>query len=158
MGLDQSNCAHRLGCRQFSHFLNPLPAIHLHPDLNHASRATECVSHAPGVAGVERHRFFLVYVLAGLDRRDEVKRVQVLQRRDQDRVDRLVVEERSVVFESCDTRNDRFNFIETASVYVGNGDGFDIRALDSGPQDLLPARSAADQTESDALVRASDSG
>ena len=91
--LDQRDRAHRVGRGQLAHFLNPFPAVHLHADLDHTSRATVGVSHPPGVAGVESHRLFLVDVLACLDGGDEVKRVQVLRCCDQDCVDRLVVED-----------------------------------------------------------------
>ena len=142
---------------QLAHLLNAVPAIHLHADLDDTSRATEGVSHAPGVARVEGHRFFLVHVLACLDGGDEVNRVQVLRRRDQDRVDRLVVEERPVVFERRNAGDDRLDFIKAAGVDVGDGGRLDIGTFDRGPQDLLPARTAADQTEPDSLVRPSDS-
>ena len=155
--LDQRDRAQRLGRGQLAHLLNAVPAIHLHADLDHASRAAEGVSHAPGVARVEGHRLFLVHVLARLDGGDEVNRVQVLRRRDQDRVDRLVVEQRPVVLERRDAGNDRLDFIEAAGVDVGDRGRLDVRALDRGLQDLLAARTAADQAEPDSLVRPSDS-
>ena len=106
MGLDQRDRAHRLGRGQLAHLLNARAAVHLHADLDDASRRRRGPPHAPGVAGVEGHGLFLVHVLARPDRGDEVDRVQVLGRRDQDRVDRLVVEQRPVVFECRDAGDD----------------------------------------------------
>ena len=131
----------------------PCPLFICMPIWTTRPEPVEGVSHAPGVAGVEGHGFFLVHVLACLDGGDEVKRVQVLRRRDQDRVDRLVVEERPVVLERRDAGDDRLHFIEAPGVDVGDRGRLDVGTLDRGPQDLLAARTAADQTEPDSLVR-----
>jgi hypothetical protein len=64
----------------------------LNSNLHHPARAFECFAHAPGVGGVEGHRLFLVHVLAGLESGNETEHVLVLGRRDEDGVDRLVVE------------------------------------------------------------------
>ena len=53
--------------------------------------------HPLGVIHGERHRLFLVDVLAGVERGGEVLAMQVLRRGDQDRVDDLVFEQVAVV-------------------------------------------------------------
>ncbi len=124
MRLDQRDGAHASRPGQLADLLNALSAVHLHADLNHSSRSRQHFPHAAGVAGIERHGLFLVHVLARLDRGDEVDRVQVLRRRDQDRVDRLVVEERPVVLERRDAGDDRPHFLEPAGVDVRHSNGF----------------------------------
>ena len=85
------------GARSSRILLNARSAVHLHADLDHASRPLKCLAHAPGVAGIEGHGLFLVDVFAGLDRGDEVQGVLVLGRGDQDRVDVFVIQELAVV-------------------------------------------------------------
>ena len=68
-------------------------------DLHGVLAAVVLVSraHALGVVHRERHRLFLVDVLAGAERGDEMLAVQMLRRGDQDRVDVLVVEQVAVI-------------------------------------------------------------
>ena len=54
-------------------------------------------AHALGVVDGERHGLFLIHVLAGVERGDEVLAVQVLRSGDQDGVDDLVVEQMAVI-------------------------------------------------------------
>ena len=104
------------------------------------------------VVRVERHRLFLVDVLARLDRGDEVKRMQVLRRGDQHGVDRLVVEQLAIVAVGRRPRRDRLGLVEPPGVDVGDRRRLDVRAADRGLQDLLAAPAGADQAEPDAIV------
>jgi hypothetical protein len=154
--LDGRDDTQAAGPGQLADLLNALSAVHLHADLNHASRTRQRVPHTAGVGGIERHGLLLIHVLARLDRGDEVERVQVLRRRDQDRVDRLVVQERPVVLERRDAGDDCPGFLEPAGVDVRHRNGFDIGAPQGGPEDLLAARAATDQADPDSFVRPQD--
>ena len=93
-------------------------------------------AHALGVIHREGHRLFLVDVLAGGERGDEVLAMQVLRRGDQDGVDGLVVEQVAVVEIRLGVGRDLLHIFQPAGVDVGGADAFHIRAGQRLAQDL----------------------
>jgi hypothetical protein len=101
---------------------------------------------------VERHGFFLINVLAGLDCGNEIQGVLVLWSGNQHSIDALVIEQLPEVAVGFDVGKGAFHLVEAAGVNVGHGDALNVWAAQSGPEDLLTAASTPDQTNSDAVV------
>ena len=98
VGVDGGNFAHQLGLQKTGGVGNLAAGEPLVPDLDGAlAGPLPRRAHLLGVLHGERHGFFLVDVLAGVERGHEVLAVQVLRGRDQHRVDALVFQEMAVV-------------------------------------------------------------
>ena len=126
----------------------------LNSNLHHPARAFERFAHAPGVVGVEGHGLFLVHVLPGLKRGNEIEHVLVLGRGDEDGVDRLVVKKLAEILILGGVGRKLFRFVQAARVNVSDRDGFHVRAFQRGLEDLSAAASRPDQGEADPIIRA----
>ena len=111
-------------------------------------------AHSLGVIDRERHRLFLVDVLAGVERRDKMLAVQMLGRRDQDGVDRFVVEQAAVIVVRRRGGNKLFGVVETAGVDVGKRCEVHSRGRNGFANQLHAAIARADNTETNAVVSA----
>ena len=74
-------------------FPMPGPLFICMPTWTTRPEPTKRLAHAPGMVGIERHGLLLIHVFARLDRRHEVQRVLVLRRGDQDRIERLLLQQ-----------------------------------------------------------------
>ena len=111
-------------------------------------------AHAFGVVHRERHGLFLVDMLAGGDRRGEVLAMQVLRRRDQHRVDVLIVQQVAVVQVSLGVGRDLFDVFQPPRIHVGRANAFHVLAGQRLLQDFRAARARADDAEAYTLARA----
>ena len=87
---------------------------------------------------VESHRLFLVDMLARVEAGHEVLAVQMLRRRDQHRIDRLVLQQIAVIEVGLRVRRDLLRGLEAARVDVGEGDELGVRAGDRFMHDCMP--------------------
>ena len=101
----------------------------LHAYLYHAIRTFEGAAHAERVAGIERHGFFLVDILASLYGGDEIESVLVLRSSNQYGVIGLVIEQAAKVGKSMNRRGELLSFFQTASVNVSDRDSLGIRRV-----------------------------
>jgi hypothetical protein len=115
-------------------------------------------AHALGVIHRERHRLFLVDVLARGERIDKVRAVQVLRRGDQDRVDILVLEHAPVIEIRLRIGRDLLDVLEAACVDVRRADALHTFAADGLLQNLRAARAGSDDADADAIVGAQNIG
>ena len=125
----------------------------LNPYLHHPARPLVGLLHPPRVVGVERHRLFLVNVLPGVDGGNEMQRVKVLRRRDQDRVNGLVVQQATKILMGLNGGNEGFHFVEPAGVHIRHRHRLHVGTVNRGVQDLPPPAAAANQADSNAVVR-----
>src|ERR1017187_10299374 len=111
-------------------------------------------AHAFGVVHRERHRLFLVDVLAAGERGGEVLRVQVLRGGDQHRVDILVVEQVAIVEVGLGVRRDLFDVFQAAGIDVGGADALHVLAGQRLLEDFGAAGARTDDAQADALTGA----
>ena len=76
-------------------------------------------SHALGVIHIERHGFFLVDLLAGIERSDEMLGVEMLRRGDQHGVDGFIVEQVAVIEIGFGVGNDLLGVVQALGVDIG---------------------------------------
>ncbi len=109
-------------------------------------------AHALGVLHAERHGLFLVDVLAGVERGDEVLAMQVLRRGDEHRVDALVVQQVAVIEISLGAGRDGARVFQALGVDVGDAHEFGIGTGQRLAHDLRAAVAGADDAEANAVV------
>ena len=106
-------------------------------DLNDAlSRLVVRGPHPLGMLNRERHRFFLVHVLAGIQGGDKVLAMQMLRRRDQHGIDRFVVEKPAIVVIRRGVWNEFFRILQASRVDVRKSDEFDSRLREGFSHEL----------------------
>ena len=93
MRMNGGNDAHRSGVTCSRTFLMPGPLFICMPTWTTRPDPSSAFRMRLGMVGTERHRLFLIDVLARLDRGHEVEGVLMLRRGDEHGVDRLVVEQ-----------------------------------------------------------------
>ncbi len=131
-----------------------LGAVHLHAHLHHAPRSGKRLPHAPGVSGIEGHGLLLIHVFARLDRGHEVQGVLVLRGGDENRIDRLVVQQSPVIVVGLDGRGHRPGFVQAPRINIGHGNRLGVRAANGDLEDLLAAAARANQAEADSVIGA----
>jgi len=126
------------------------------PYLDHLPRFHRFVgrSHAFGVLYRERHRLLLVDVLAGFEGVHEMLAMQVLRRGDQHRVQVFFFEHQAVIDERLDRGRYQLGFLALLGVDIAHGRKLGVRAVERVPHDVLAARAVADNSKTDALIRA----
>ena len=129
-----------------------LGAVHLHAHLHHASRAGDGLAHPPGVVGVEGHGLLLIDVLAGLDGGHKAEGVLVLGGGDEDRIDRLVVQEAAVIVVGLDRRGHGLGLVQAPRVNIGHGNRLGAGAAQRDLEDRLAAAAGADQAEAEPVI------
>ena len=103
-------------------------------------------AHALGMVHRERHRLFLIHMLAGIERGHEMLAMQMLRRGDQHRVDRFVIQQPPIVVIRrgrrepaffASSRRRRVNVGESREIDAGQGNGFphQLRAAIAGADD-----------------------
>ncbi len=124
------------------------------PDLHDmfAAVLTEGRAHALGVVDSERHRLFLINVLARVERGAEVFGMQVLRGRDHNRVDGLVLEQPPIIEIRRRTGRETLGAIELLGVDIAEGDDLGIRAGADVVEQLRGAVAEADEADADALI------
>ncbi len=123
-------------------------------DLDHRSRRLPVGRpHAFGMFERERERLLLIHMLARLERMNEVLRVQMLRRGDDDRIDALVVEQAAMIVINGRARNQIARVIEALVVNVRKRGDLNVRAGDGLMEQLRATLSGADNAYANALVR-----
>jgi hypothetical protein len=115
-------------------------------------------THALGVLDDERHRFFLVHVLPGVQGGGEVLAVQVLRRGDDDRIDRLVFEQAPVVHVRGRCRDDLLGCLQTLGIDIAESSELDTGCRDGPANQLEAAIAGADDTHAHTVIRAEHGG
>ncbi len=154
VGVDGGDLAHiRSGLRKFTASATWPDEQPLVADLHGAlAGLLEGGAHALGVVHGERHGLFLVDVLAGVQRGDEVLAVQVLRGGDQDGVDGLVVEQVAVVEIGLGSGHDLLRVFQALGVDVGESQEFGIGAIDYFADQGHATIARADDAEANAIV------
>ena len=93
-------------------------------------------------------------MFAGIERGNEVFRVQMLRRGDQDGVDGFIVEQVAVIKKRLRAGHGFLGFLEALGIDVGEGGHFRVGAGDGFAHQLHAAIARADQAQADAAVRA----
>ena len=105
---------------------------------------------------VERHGLLLIHIFARLNGRHEVKRVLVLRRGDENRVNRLVIEQPPKITVSLEPRGESLRLVQPAGIDIRDCHGLYVRTAQGGPKDLLSPAARANQADADALIGAED--
>jgi hypothetical protein len=123
-------------------------------DLDGASRiALVCGPHGFRVLDCERHRLFLIDVLAGLERGDEAFGVKMLRGGNQDGIDRFIVEEVAVIEVRLRRGREFQGILKAPRVDIGEGGKLGILARNCFAPDLGSAVADSDHAETYAVVR-----
>ena len=123
-----------------------------------ARRILICGPHPFGVVHRKRHRLFLIDVFPGVERGDKVFTMQVLRRSDQNGVNRFVFEQVLVIEIGLSTRNDLLRVFEAAGIDVRESHELRIRSGNRVADDFHAARTGADDSQANAIVRAENAG
>src|ERR1019366_7614069 len=114
----------------------------------------ESGAHAFGVVDGERHRLFLIDMLATRDGGGEVFGVEVLRGGDEDGIDVAVVQQAAVVEVGLGVGRDLPDIFEAAGIDVGGGDAFHVLAVERLLEDFGAAGAGTDDAEADTLAGA----
>ena len=130
VAVDDGDLAHQLGFQEAGGVGELAGGDPLVADLHHAPRARALVgrAHPLGVLHGERHGLFLVDVFARVERGREALGVQVLRRRDEHRVDVLVLQQTAVIGVRFGVGSDGAGLVQAARVDVGGADAIDVFA------------------------------
>ena len=115
-------------------------------------------AHLLGMLHRERHRLFLVDMLARVQRGSEALRVQVLRRGDQDGVDVLVLQHAVVVQVRLGIGSDLPGLFQPPRVDIGRANALHVFQGQRLAQNLRSARAGPDNSQADAFVRAQHVG
>jgi hypothetical protein len=80
----------------------------------------------------------------------------VLRRRDEDRVDRLVIKQLSKVLVRLNLRCDRLGFLQATGVNVSNSDRLHVAASKCSAEDLPAPAACANEADADPFVGSED--
>ena len=123
-----------------------------------AAGAFESGAHLLGMVHREGHGLFLVDVLAGVERGDEVLGVKVLRSGDEDGVDGRIFQEVAIVAMLPGGGRDGARLFQAAGVDVGHAGAFGVGAGEGFAQQFAAAGAGADDAEAHAVVGAEDVG
>jgi hypothetical protein len=121
---------------------------HLHDTVGPCIR----LFHLPGVLRIERHGFLDVHIFAGLYGRHEDWGVLMMRGRNQNRVDRFVIQQAAVLLVSRRVGRQTLGVLQPARVHIGDGHHFGIRAIQGCPENLRAAVTGSDEPEPDAVT------
>jgi len=141
---------------EFTRTREGLPAYRLHTHLYHAIRTSDGKAHASRVGGIKSHGFFLVDILACLDRGNEIESVLVLGSGNQYGVNGFIVEQAAEISKRLNRGRELLGFFQAASINVSNCDGLGIRRAERVLENVQSAPSGANQPEADTVINAED--
>lgn len=84
--------------------------------------------HLFGIRHIERHHFFLIHVLARVERGGKLRGVQVRRRGDYHRVDRGIVQKLSIIGMKFRVRSERPRLLQLLRKNIAHRAGFRVRA------------------------------
>src|SRR5665213_3284005 len=102
----------------------------------------------------KRHRLFLIYMLACVEGRDKAPGMQVVRRRNDDSVDRFVIEQRPELGISAGVWSQCLCVFKTAGVDIGKGRQFDAGTGRRFARKLRTALTNANYANPNPVIRA----